>query len=141
MKNSAGVKFNDNTDLIIEADPSGEVTSCFNRSNNTEYVGGGGDGDFSTAEVTIIGDEGASDFYLGGLPVITDNGLIMFVYIDTNEKIFLVPLYKNNLYTTIQGADVIETSGNIELDEELDEELDMHHIYGNCSITLRPWIK
>lgn len=40
VKNSAGVKFNDATELIIQADPDGTVESCFNLSNNTEYVGG-----------------------------------------------------------------------------------------------------
>lgn len=42
VKNSAGVKFNDKTELIIQADPNGTVESVFNKSNNTEYVGGGG---------------------------------------------------------------------------------------------------
>lgn len=42
-KNSAGVKFNDATELIIRADPDGTVESCFNLSNNTEYVNGGSD--------------------------------------------------------------------------------------------------
>lgn len=37
-KNSANVKFNDATDLIIMADPDGTVESCYNLSNNTEYV-------------------------------------------------------------------------------------------------------
>ena len=40
-ENSANVKFNDATDLIIKAKPDGTVVSCFNRSNNREYVGGG----------------------------------------------------------------------------------------------------
>lgn len=43
MKDSAGVKFNENTELIIEADPTGEVTSCRNVINGVEYVGGGGE--------------------------------------------------------------------------------------------------
>ena len=38
-KNSANVKFNDATDLIIRADPDGTVESCYNLSNSTEYVG------------------------------------------------------------------------------------------------------
>lgn len=37
-KNSAGVKLNDATELIIRADVNGTVESCFNLSNNTEYV-------------------------------------------------------------------------------------------------------
>lgn len=37
-KNSANVKFNDATDLIIMADPDGTVESCFNRSDNIEYI-------------------------------------------------------------------------------------------------------
>ena len=37
-KNSAGVKLNDATELIIRADIDGTVESCFNLSNNTEYV-------------------------------------------------------------------------------------------------------
>lgn len=55
MKNAAGILFNENTELIVEADPDGTVTSCRNLKNNTEYVGGGGgSSDFSTAEVTFI---------------------------------------------------------------------------------------
>lgn len=42
VKNSAGVKFNDNTELIIQAAPDGTVESVYNLSNDTEYVGGGG---------------------------------------------------------------------------------------------------
>lgn len=37
-KNSAAVKFNDATDLIIRADPDGTVESCFNKADNTEYI-------------------------------------------------------------------------------------------------------
>lgn len=37
-KNSGAMKFNDATDLVIRADPSGTVESCFNLANNTEYV-------------------------------------------------------------------------------------------------------
>lgn len=62
MKNSAGITFNENTDLIIEAEPTGEVTSCRNIINGVEYVGGGGgSNDLSTAEVTvnITGGDGA----------------------------------------------------------------------------------
>lgn len=52
FKNSAGVKFNDNTELVIQADPDGTVESVFNKSNNTEYVGGGG-GDLTTCTMTV----------------------------------------------------------------------------------------
>lgn len=36
--NSAGVKLNDNTDLIIEADPDGTVRNVFNRADNKSYT-------------------------------------------------------------------------------------------------------
>ena len=51
VKNSAGVKFNDATELIIQADPDGTVESVFNKSNNTEYVGGSGG--FEECTITI----------------------------------------------------------------------------------------
>lgn len=38
-KNSAGVKFNDSTDLIIRADENGTVESVFNRADSIEYIG------------------------------------------------------------------------------------------------------
>lgn len=38
-KNSAGVKFNKDTELIITAAQDGTVESCYNLANNTEYVG------------------------------------------------------------------------------------------------------
>lgn len=53
MKNSAGVKFNDLTELIIEAEPTGEVTSCRNLINGIEYIGGGGD-DIILADFKVI---------------------------------------------------------------------------------------
>ena len=58
MKNSAGILFNENTDLIIEADKDGTVTNCRNLINETEYVGGGssdGFDGFHTATITITG--------------------------------------------------------------------------------------
>ena len=36
--NSANVKFSNLADLIIEEDGAGNVTSCFNRSNNIDYI-------------------------------------------------------------------------------------------------------
>lgn len=39
FKNSAGIKFNKDTELIIRADQDGTVESCYNLANNTEYVG------------------------------------------------------------------------------------------------------
>ena len=56
-KNSAGVKFNDATELIIRADPDGTVESCFNLSNNTEYVHPAFD---TFASVTITNNTSAS---------------------------------------------------------------------------------
>jgi len=41
---SAGVKLNANSDLIIEATKDGDVISARNLLNNTEYVGGGSGG-------------------------------------------------------------------------------------------------
>ena len=38
-KNSAGIKFNKDTELIITAAQDGAVESCYNLANNTEYVG------------------------------------------------------------------------------------------------------
>lgn len=40
FKNSAGIKFNKDTELIIRADQDGTVESCFNLANNTEYAAG-----------------------------------------------------------------------------------------------------
>lgn len=58
VKNSAGVKLNDATELIIRADPDGTVESCFNLANNTEYVGGGSS--VETASVAVHNAKSAS---------------------------------------------------------------------------------
>ena len=54
MKYSAGIKFNKNAELIIEADPNGTVTSCRNLSNDTEYINS------SFVNVEITTDDGCT---------------------------------------------------------------------------------
>lgn len=56
-KNSAGVKLNDATELVIVAAPDGTVESCYNNSNNTEYAG---DGSLKKATVTITNNHTSS---------------------------------------------------------------------------------
>lgn len=97
--------------------------------------GGGGSSDFSTAEVTIVGDGG-----LTGIPLpiaVIDNGNIIMGIIITEEspQTFTVPLYKSNavLNILIGGTSVAETSGDVVFDEDTGSLT----VSGNCSISLR----
>lgn len=51
---SARINFGQpHTEYKLEINEAGEATSCYNQDTETEYIGGGGGGDFGTAEVTI----------------------------------------------------------------------------------------
>lgn len=129
MKNSAGVTFNENTDLIIEADPDGTVTSCYNKSNNTEYVGGGSS-DFSTAEVTITlsVEYGNTGLYM---PLIR-RGLCSVNEIVTSMSAETL-LYNGELGVVLPDNLNITTTGNAEIISEGQRFL---IITGDCGIDI-----
>ena len=99
-KNSAGVKFNDATELIIRADPDGTVESCYNKSNNTEYVGGG-NADYTTCNVTI-NKENAE----GGITVLSCHLDVFFI---PEETTMLMP--KVNLTDDITTFEAVMYQG------------------------------
>lgn len=132
MKYAAGITFNENTDLIIEADPTGEVTSCRNIINGVEYVGGGGgSSDFSTAEVTFINSLQGSVYGVAELVQLTDSGMIIssdennIHAVNYGENVVITfPLYKGAFIANPElifyriGIETMPiTTGNIELSE------------------------
>lgn len=95
--------------------------------------GGGGSSDFSTAQVTIIGDEGVTGFYTPFMPMLTPDGLnCVGVYQEESEATYSVLLYKGSVSFSVgYSISVVSTSGAIELD-------DYAIVTGDCSITVRP---
>lgn len=151
MKDSAGVKFNENTELIIEADPTGEVTSCRNIINGVEYVGGGGESDFSTAEVTFLDDtSGNYDPYSWGediiiIPNLQNDGIDAYTNPQSTGAKIIVPLYKNNLIirSPREGGvlDVIvDATGNVNITyfdpDDHDRGIEQINVYGDCTLYL-----
>lgn len=71
---SAGINFGKpENEFIVEATKEGEAISCRNVRTGIEYIGGGGgDSDFSVAEVTFVNNTNLEAFllagYLGELP-------------------------------------------------------------------------
>lgn len=139
MKNAAGILFNENTELIVEADPDGTVTSCRNLKNNTEYVGGGGgSSDFSTAEVTytLINTNGNA---ATGIGIVNDTlAYLDGISVQDNDTISYV-LYKGS--QEVEAVDVAEitVSGNATiLDQSEDDGVwwAIIEIIGDCIIHL-----
>ena len=122
---SAGINFGKpQTEFIVESDENGVIQSCRNVVTGVEYAGGGGGGDFTTAEVSCVasGDINVSfdapiidnndDFLMGSYSFITDS--------------FTVVLYKGALeaYLWDNGnnspvpAENISVTGDIEVDDD-----------------------
>lgn len=135
MKNSAGIIFNENTDLIIEADPTGEVTSCRNVINGVEYVGGGGgESDLSFAEVTITNNSSfATTIYIPIANELTetpfDPACMANAYTLSGEtKTFRAILYKGKLMLTANPSFSVSGNADIQMGQLI--------ITGDCSITI-----
>ena len=135
MKNSAGVKFNDNTELIIEADPTGEVTSCRNLINGVEYVGGGG---FTTATVTVTHSSRAANSQFDAIWY-NEESEIWNVNIG-NPGTYNIIIPPGGYYILYAGSaqDYGNISGNIEYVPESVDDAPAFHITGDCSIQLNP---
>lgn len=118
---SARINFGQpNTEYKLEINDAGEATSCYNQDTDTEYIGGGG-GDFSTAEVTIINHTGAT--LTEQIPTCLEAGEIGAGSpaacapfnpsgYPVGETIVKVPLYKGTaIFASTTSPD--EMSGNI----------------------------
>lgn len=88
--------------------------------------GGGGDSDFSTAEVTV-NNSGAG--YLFNVPVILNNAMAVPFVADAAS--FTVILYKG---TAIMGGN--PSIGSVSGDITYDEEEEIYLITGDCTITV-----
>lgn len=113
---SARINFGQpNTEYKLEINEAGEATSCYNQDTDTEYIGGGGGGDFSIAEVTITSDANAAIV----APLITDDGESC-AFTDTNfdagTTTVYVILYKGTAYGRLVDASG-SGSGGVEVDE------------------------
>lgn len=130
IKLSAGINFGrPATEFIMEAKEDGEVTSCRNVITGTEYVGGGGSSDFSTAEVTIVGAARLR------FPIIYEEGGFMpfgAIWVgetDSGDTI-TVPLFKNHLC-----IDTINEPTSISGSATYNSEYEWIDITGNCTLT------
>ena len=126
------------SDLQQQADGRGTIAGSpiedFLSIAGYEPEGGGGSSEFSTAQVTIIGDEGATNFVIPYLPYI-DEGAINVCINDgvqaDNSHTYSVALYENTVITYIFDT-VTATSGDVTVDDGLVT------ITGDCSMTIHP---
>ena len=96
--------------------------------------GGGGGGDFSTAEVTInIADGGIPPFPVAGMPRVEADCISSKVQMqETTSATYAVPLYKGKIVTALLFLDIVAYTGNITFGD------DVFTITGDCTITVRP---
>lgn len=103
---SARINFGQpNTEYKLEINEAGEATSCYNQDTETEYIGGGGGGDFSTAKVTIY-NTGIEDTVVCRIPVTYDDPKTSGTEVLANHNetaIYNVILYKGTAIGHIQS--------------------------------------
>ena len=122
-----------NSEYVLLANDNGEATSLKNQDTGTEYIGGGGSSDFSTAQVTVISH--SQDNILISAPVLYTGE---YNYIDgvyemdgvSTEGVFTIVLYKASAQIYIPVA-VASISGDIENHED-----GYYSISGDCTITI-----
>lgn len=134
---AAGINFGKpNTEFIVESDENGVAQSCRNVDTGVEYVGGGGSSDFSTAEVTIIGDGNSTGLFFP-LSYIDNNTITTnIVTTESVTETFIIPLYKGSavLNLLLGGQDNVATTGDV----IFDSDTYLYTVTGDCSITIRP---
>lgn len=95
---------------------------------NVNVEGGGGESDFSTAEVTI--NNSASDSYIDFSGIVIDNDtLVPMVSLSESASVLTVVLYKNIQHLTINADSITSISGNIS-----GSMLDGFDVTGDCVI-------
>ena len=96
--------------------------------NGEEY--GGGESDFSTAEVTFICSDGEPDITTQVINI-QDDGIYSILHITQSTQTVTVPLYKNKLSCTVPpfSMSVTSISGNI-----TGSQMNGYIISGNCTI-------
>lgn len=97
---------------------------------------GGGSSDFSTANVTIIGNNDAMGFLPPSFPYVADNNTTVTMPAqEENSHTYTVVLYKGSAWGVIRGADIKAMTGGIELSQ--DEEFLI--VTGDGTLTIEPW--
>lgn len=141
---SAGINFGlPNTEYILKINDAGEATSCYNQDTDTEYIGGGGGGDFSTAEVKIkanvseieefcfINPDSARAPGVCAIPMpweLTQDG-----------PLYKIILYKNLAVGVIAPSvspNTLQVTGDIEYEFDEEEEVYIVTITGDGTISL-----
>ena len=117
---SAGINFGvPNSEYRLRINPvTGEALSCYNLDTDTEYIGGGGDSDFSIAKVTVINNAGRSaNIVVVNAEAIEDNAAAVYLFRTINNGASLImniPLYRGKAYYNPSGSGYnIEVSGDI----------------------------
>lgn len=132
---SGGLNWGSTQQAIVTMDKEGHPLTCCNPVTG-ECLGGGGSSDFSTAEVTVSGDN-AADCLIPYLDVTGDDSpqpSIGALNSIQNGTTFQIPLYKGRAYAYISSHGVnVAVSGNI---EAIANRHDEYFITGDCVITL-----
>lgn len=118
MKGS--ILFNKDINIEVDVDPSAEEGARLISAKNLvdgQEAGGGGGGDFSTAEVTITNSTGDTLYMF--IPYVDEDGVIQssFSLNDDEVKIIKTPIAENGAYypTSIAEANV---TGDVQFIQE-----------------------
>lgn len=134
---SAGINFGKpENEFIVEATKEGEAISCRNVRTGIEYIGGGGgDSDFSVAEVTLVGEQSplTVNYFLAMVDE-ENNSITLVAPMNFETATIKVPLYKGKLNTYIEdeNATQIVISGNAEVVDGI------LSITGDCTLYSAP---
>lgn len=132
MANSVTARFNDDCKVFVSMSDDTTVEKAViidAEGNETDIGGGGGESDFSTAEVTISNTGGSTDFDQYVIPVVDNDSIMLARAMQSdNERKLTAVLYKGSLiiYT---GGDVV-VSG----DAQYDNDTGFVTITGDCTL-------
>jgi hypothetical protein len=123
-----------NSEYVLLADDDGVAVSLKNQDTDTEYIGGGGSSDFSTAKLTIVRNTAGFAVYVPNLSQEDDDIWYDSIVVDSGE--YSSVLYKG--YATAYVVDragtgrepTITVSGNAETEDK------SVYITGDCTITI-----
>ena len=109
--------------LEMRADMATKTAEVENVTTGEMYSGGGGDSDFSTAEVTFKSN--AAEYDILAIPYLENGTLVTKpTYVNTeNDKTFIVPLYKGSvqfdarIFSNLDATFPPVCEGDIELTE------------------------